>query len=135
MAAGPLAGTAEPLVLILHLGYLWLPVWLALTAAQAAWPAAIDLSTAVHALTAGAIGTMTIAVMTRATLGHSDRPLTAGPLTVTVYLLVLAGAILRVLAMLLPFDPLALLTAAGLAWATGFLLFAVGYAPIFLSRR
>ncbi len=126
---------AEPLVLILHLAYLWLPIWLALTAAQAAWPAYVDPSTAMHALTAGAIGTMTIAVMTRATLGHADRPLRAGPLTSAVLVLMLAGASIRVLTPYLPFDALPLLAASGLMWSAAFVLFAAGYAPIFFAKR
>jgi uncharacterized protein involved in response to NO len=126
---------AEPLVLILHIAYLWLPVWLALTGLQAAWPALVDPSTALHALTAGAIGTMTIAVMTRATLGHSGRDLTAGLLTAAVYALVVGGAALRVLTPSLPYDQLTLLGVAGLLWSAGFLLFALGYAPIFFARR
>lgn len=125
----------EPLVLILHIGYAWLPVWMALTAARIAWPDMIDASTALHALTAGAIGTMTVAVMTRATLGHSGRPLTADRLTTAIYVLVVAGAALRVLTPILPSDYTPLLTGAGLMWSAGFALFAIGYAPIFMRVR
>lgn len=126
---------AEPLVIILHIAYAWLPLWCALMALQIGWPAVLDVSTALHALTAGAIGTMTVAVMTRATLGHSGRPLAADWLTSVVYLLVVAGAALRVLTPLLPLDPLAMLTIAGAAWSAGFALFAIGYAPVFLRGR
>lgn len=126
---------AEPLVIILHIGYAWLPLWCALMALQIGWPALLDASTALHALTAGAIGTMTVAVMTRATLGHSGRPLAADWMTSVVYILVVAAAALRVLTPLLPFDALAMLTIAGAAWSAGFALFAIGYAPIFLRGR
>lgn len=125
----------EPLVLILHVGYAWLPVWMVLTAARIIWPDLIDASTALHALTAGAIATMTVAVMTRATLGHSGRPLTADRLTTAIYILVVAGAALRILTPFLPFDYTLLLTAAGLLWSAGFALFAIGYAPIFLKAH
>lgn len=127
-----LATFAEPLVLILHVGYAWLPLWLWLTALHIVRPDLLDASTALHALTAGAIGTMTVAVMTRATLGHAGRTLAAGPLTSLVYLLVVGGAAVRVLAPLIPADALPVLAASGLMWAAGFALFAAGYAPIFL---
>ncbi|MEZ5669954.1 MAG: NnrS family protein [Alphaproteobacteria bacterium] len=129
------ATAAEPLVTILHVGYAWLPLWFALTALHGIAPAAIDASTALHALTAGAIGTMTLAVMTRATLGHSGRPLAAGGLTALVYLLVVGGAALRVLAPLLPLDHGDALALSGLVWSAGFAAFAIGYAPLFLKRR
>ena len=51
---------------------------------------------AVHALTTGAVGVMTLAVMTRASLGHTGRPRHAGPMTVCIYILVNLGAMLRV---------------------------------------
>ena len=127
--------TSEPLLLILHIGSLWLALWLALEAVAALLPDALDASTALHALTTGAVGTMTLAVMTRAILGHTGRPLTAGPLTITIYLLVNAGALLRILAPFLPFDRLGALTVSGSIWASAFILFALAYAPMLLVPR
>lgn len=121
---------AEPLVWILHAGYLWLPVWFALTALAILAPCAIDASSALHALTAGAVGTMTIAVMTRAILGHGGRPLAAGRITTLIYLAVIAGGVLRVAAGSLPFDYLSAMTLAGLLWTTGFALFVLSYGPV-----
>jgi uncharacterized protein involved in response to NO len=68
-----LATLREPIVAILHLGYGWLALSLMLMGAAIAWPDAIAPSAALHALTAGAVGTMTLAVMTRASLGHTGR--------------------------------------------------------------
>ena len=68
---------AQPLILILHLGYGWLGAGLALLGLAILWPAVVGTPAAMHALTAGAIGTMTLAIMTRATLGHTGRALTA----------------------------------------------------------
>ncbi|NNG02641.1 MAG: NnrS family protein [Inquilinus sp.] len=129
------ATLAEPLVTVLHVGYGWLPLWAALMALAALRPALIDASTALHALTAGAIGTMTVAVMTRASLGHSGRALTAGPLTVAVYALVGAGALARLAAPYLPLDHTLAVAIAGALWSAGMALFAVGYAPMLLGRR
>lgn len=128
------ATRAEPLVAILHLGYAWLPVGLVLLGLERFVPALAVLS-AEHAFAAGAIGTMTLAVMTRAALGHTGRTLAAGPATVAIYALVTAGAVLRVVAFALPLDPRAALAVGGALWAGAFLLFAVRYAPILARPR
>jgi uncharacterized protein involved in response to NO len=80
-----------------------------------------------HALTAGAIGTATLAVMTRSTLGHTGRPLVAGRGTTAVFVLVTFAALLRLLAPLAGEQYVLALGAAGLAWSTAFLLVAVLY--------
>lgn len=121
--------TGEPLVLILHLGYAWLPVWFALSAASIL-TGAPDASSALHALTAGAVGTMTLAVMSRAMLGHTGRALTAGPATIAAYALVIVGAVLRVMAPVLPVDPMAAIAVAGLSWGAGFAVFFAVYGPM-----
>lgn len=124
----------EPLLAVLHLGYLWLVAALALLGGAVLWPQAIGPSQAMHALTAGAFGTMTLAVMTRASLGHGGRPLTAGGATVAIYLLVTLGALLRVVAPLLPAHYLAVVSASGILWSAAFALFAVSYGPLLAGR-
>jgi uncharacterized protein involved in response to NO len=126
---------AEPLVLILHVAYAWLPlalVLMGLAILRADW---ILPSHALHALTAGTIALLTLAVMTRATLGHTGRPLTAGAATVAIYVLVFSGAALRLLLpyAALPYAPAMAL--AGSVWSAGFLLFVVVYAPLLLRPR
>jgi len=127
------ATTAEPLVLILHLGYAWLPIWLGLAAAGML-AGAPDASSALHALTAGAAGTMTLAVMSRAMLGHTGRALTAGRATVAAYALVIAGAALRVAAPALPVDYVSAVVVAGLCWSAGFALYFAVYGPMGWGR-
>ena len=129
------ATTAEPLVLVLHVGYLWLPLSLILLGLSALPSFVVGASAALHAVTAGLIGTMTLAVMTRATLGHSGRVLTAGPATTAIYGLVTAGAFLRVIASYLPVDYLATVGLAGALWSAGFALFVIVYGPMLLFRR
>ncbi len=129
------ATAAEPLVLVLHVGYLWLPASMILLGLSALPGTGIDASSALHAVTAGLIGTMTLAVMTRATLGHSGRALTAGPATVSIYGLVTGGAILRVAASYLPVDYLTTVGFAGALWSVGFALFVIVYGPMLLFRR
>ncbi|GAA4742996.1 NnrS family protein [Sphingomonas daechungensis] len=125
---------ADPLVLILHVGYLWVPIGLALLAAVD-FGAPIPRSTAVHALTAGAMATMILAVMSRATLGHTGRELRASLLTQAAYVLVTAGALLRVTAPLGLLDYRMGIEVAGAAWMGAFLLFLVAYGPILSKPR
>lgn len=129
------ATLAEPLVWILHLGYLWLAAGLFLTGLSVAVPDLVPPSVGVHALTAGAIGVMTLAIMTRASRGHTGRPLAAGRVEVVIYALVNAAALSRVVGGLSPtlYQPL-LIVSAGL-WSAAFLAFAIGYGPMLLSPR
>lgn len=128
---------AEPLVLILHAGYAWVPLALTLMGLTAILPGLVPASSAIHALTAGAMGTMTLAVMTRATLGHTGRERTADMWTSTIYVLVLAGALIRVIApIVLGSGQTWTLGLAALLWSGAFALFAVRYAPmLWLPQR
>lgn len=125
----------EPLVLILHVGYGWLVVALFAMAAAAFAPMAFDPRAALHALTAGAIGTMTMAVMTRATLGHTGRTLVADRGTQIVYLLINAGALLRVAAPYLPVNYIAAVSLSGILWSAGFLFFAIRYGAYLVAPQ
>jgi len=119
---------AEPLVAVLHLGYAWIPAGLFLTDIGAWSPDLVPPVAGLHALTAGAIGTMTLAVMTRATLGHTGRALTAGRGTLVIYACVTLGALFRVVAPIAPDLPM--LSLSALLWAGAFLLFAAVYGPL-----
>ena len=124
----------EPLLWVLHLGYLWIPVGLSLLAASQWWPS-ISNNSAVHALTVGAFGTMTLAVMSRATLGHTDRALTAGPGLTAAFILVTVAALARVLALLLDAAYLPLLTVAAASWIAAFLCYLIVCGPLFFAGR
>ena len=124
----------EPLLLVLHVGYLWLAVAFVIMGLDRVLPAGVPLAT-LHALTAGTIGTMTLAVMTRASLGHTGRALVAGPWTTLIYLLVTAGALLRVASPMLPTDYGTAIALASAAWGGAFLLFVLAYGPMLLRGR
>lgn len=127
---------AEPLVLILHVGYAWLPFSFVLLGASAMMPALVPPHAALHALTAGAMGTMTLAVMTRATLGHTGRRLTADAWTTTIYGLVVTGALSRVLgATLLIQFYMEVIILSSLLWSGAFALFAIRYAPMLFRLK
>jgi len=124
----------DPLVIILHIGYAWIPVGLLLHAASVFDPSIIR-SAAIHALTAGAMATMILAVMTRATLGHTGRELRAGPATVAIYALVCIGAVLRVTAPLGLLDYTLGMEVSAVAWGGAFLVFLGAYGPILFAPR
>jgi uncharacterized protein involved in response to NO len=122
----------EPLLVILHLGYAWLAVGLVLLGASD-FTAAIPQTAALHALTVGAVGTMTLAVMTRATLGHTGRALSADRATVILYLLVTLAALLRVAAPFAGAQAVLITSLSGVAWSAAFATFVLHYGP-FLAR-
>ena len=124
----------EPLLFVLHLGYGWLAFGFLVLGLGTFLPW-LPQTTALHALTVGAIGTMTLAVMTRATLGHSGRPLTAGVGTTIIYALVTLAAVFRLSAPLAGAKYLLVLALAGTAWSAAFVLFAGLYGPLFVRPR
>ena len=124
----------EPLLLILHIGYAWLAFGLLLAGANGLYPV-LPQTAAWHALTVGAVGTMTLAVMTRASLGHTGRPLMAGPGTRTIYVLITLAAVLRVLSPLAGDRVVLVLTLAGAAWSAAFGLFAILYGGALTRSR
>jgi len=125
----------DPLLWSLHLGYAWLAIGLA-ASALADLTGAIPWSVGLHAETTGAIGTMTLAVMTRVALGHTGRPLVAPRAATSAYLLVSAGALVRTAGALVFPDPyLRVIAVAGLLWAAAFAVFLVHYAPLLLRPR
>ena len=125
---------ADPLVLILHVGYAWVPIGLALLGVSIL-SSAVPESAAIHALTAGAMATMILAVMTRATLGHTGRELRSNAATIFLYLLVTLGAALRVVTPFGLFDYTAGIELAGLAWTAAFLIFLITYGPMLFGPR
>jgi uncharacterized protein involved in response to NO len=124
----------EPILVILHIGYGWLALGLLLLGLDELTDL-LPTTAALHALTVGAIGTMTLAVMTRASLGHTGRPLVAGSGTRAIYVLVTLAALLRVLSPLAGAQTMLLLWAAGLSWTAAFGLFAILYGRVLTQPR
>ena len=129
-----LRAARDPLVLVLHVGYAWVPAGLLLLGASMIGEL-VPRSAAIHALTAGAMGTMILAVMTRSTLGHAGHDLKANAQTVSLYALVTLGAMLRVGASLELVNYMPGMELAALAWAGAFLLFLAVYGPILFRPR
>ena len=124
----------RPILWILHLSYAWIVVHLALRglAALEIVPAAL----ATHALTVGAIGGLTLGMMTRTARGHTARPLTAGRAEIAAYVLVQLAAAVRVfLPLLLPSVYMAAVMVSAVLWSAAFTVFVVTYYPILTRPR
>lgn len=126
---------AEPLVTVLHVAFAFVPVGYLMTGYALLADSVAARSAGVHAWTTGAIGLMTLAVMTRASRGHSGRPLTAPLSTTLIYLAAFLAAALRMAASFLPEHAMILLAAAGIAWTFAFLGFAASYGPMLVRAR
>jgi uncharacterized protein involved in response to NO len=125
--------TPEPLVLILHIGYAFIPLGFLLAGAAAFGD--VPGGAAVHSWAIGAIGTMTLAVMSRATLGHTGRDLVASVATQLIYLAVIVAALGRIGAALVTPWMGPLLELAACAWAAAFIGFAIVYGPALCRPR
>ena len=126
---------AEPLVWVLHLGYAFVPLGAVVLGLAALVPLAVSAPAAQHLWMAGGIGLMTLAVMTRATLGHTGRALTAGPGTAALYLLLIGAVTARLGAGLFPGIGQGLHLLSGLCWIGAFGGFVALYGPLLLRAR
>jgi uncharacterized protein involved in response to NO len=126
---------ATPLVWILHVAYLWVVIYLLLRGLAAF--DRVPVSLALHGLTIGVIGSATIGMMARTSLGHTGRPLTAGGLELACFVLVQCAAVSRVGGGMLA-DGAAYFWSvilAGACWSAAFILFTAGYWPIWSRPR
>ena len=125
----------SPLLWVLHAGYLWIPIGLVLRGVAAVTPV-VSPQIATHALTIGAIGTLTLGMMARVALGHSGRMLVAARPIVVAFALALLAALVRATGAALGVQSYrSTLIAAGLIWTAAFALYLVVYAPILVSPR
>jgi uncharacterized protein involved in response to NO len=122
-----------PILWVLHLGYGWIWIGLALSGAALLTPW-VPASAGAHALGVGAIGTLTLGMMSRVALGHTGRVLIITSPIVLAYALVTLAAVARVAATWVT-APFVLLVVAGLAWAIAFAVFAAVYWPVLVRPR
>jgi uncharacterized protein involved in response to NO len=123
-----------PLVWILHAAYAWIVVYLVLRAFSGyGWLAG---SYTVHALTVGAIGGLTLGMMTRTARGHTARPLLADGWELTCFLLIQAAALVRVFGGMVSASLyLPSIQVSGVLWAIAFGIYAVRYWPVLTRPR
>lgn len=123
----------ERLLVILHVGYTFVPLGFLLNALAAF--GVLPPSAGIHAWMTGAAGTMTLAVMTRASLGHTGQALTASPATQAIYAAIIIAALARVSAVVLPAYSDVLLHIAACGWIVAFLGFAAAFSPLLAGSR
>jgi uncharacterized protein involved in response to NO len=125
---------ATPLVWILHAAYAWIVVHLALRGLSA-----LELlagSYATHVLTVGAIGGLTLGMMTRTARGHTGRPLRADGFELAAFLLIQVAVVVRAFGGIAsPGLYLASVQVSALLWAAAFGLYAVRYWPVLTRPR
>ncbi|MCB1405354.1 MAG: NnrS family protein [Rhodobacteraceae bacterium] len=124
--------TSEPLVLVLHLAYAFVPLGALALGAEILLPGLLGMAAAQHLWMAGAVGLMTLAVMTRATLGHTGQALTANAATVAIYAALLVAVFARLAAGIWPGIAHELHMLAGTGWIGAFGGFALVYGRLLL---
>jgi uncharacterized protein involved in response to NO len=123
----------DRLVLILHVGYVFVPVGFLLASAAALDIVMADAGN--HAWTVGAAGTMTLAVMTRASLGHTGNALAASAATQAIYSAIVVAALARICSSLEPVWSESLLDIAAIAWCIAFFGFAGSFGPLLAGQQ
>jgi uncharacterized protein involved in response to NO len=125
----------EPIVLILHVGYGFVPLGALILGASILWPDTVPPSGALHAWTTGAIGVMTLAVMTRATRGHTGRAIVSTPATTLIYCAIIVAALARIIAPILKNASMEVLIVAAIAWIVAFGAFTLAYGPMLVRKK
>jgi uncharacterized protein involved in response to NO len=120
---------------VLHLGYAFVPLGALALGLSILWPAILAPSGALHAWTTGAIGTMSLAVMTRATLGHTGHEIVTTSPTLIIYAAIFVAALARMAAPMLPSIYHEALVAAALGWIVAFGGFVLVFGPMLLRAR
>ncbi len=126
---------AEPLLWVLHLGYAFIPLGALLEAFSILRPDIFPVAGAQHLWMAGAFGLMTLAMMTRATLGHTGQVLRAGRGTIFIYIAVIGSVLARLSAAIWVTDAMMLYVVAGTLWIGAFAGFAVAYGPCLMQQK
>jgi len=125
----------EPILFVLHVGYAFVPLGALMLSLSILWPRIVPASGALHAWTTGAMGIMTLAVMTRATLGHTGRDVLSTPTTTIIYGAMLLAALARVAAPLAPAIYYEALLVASLAWLLAFGIFLLIFGPMLVGAK
>ncbi len=123
----------DRLVLILHIGYAFVPLGFLLAGAAAIGMVPADAGT--HAWTVGAAGAMTLAVMTRASLGHTGNALNASAVTQAIYAAVVIASLARICSSLEPAWSELLLQISAFTWVVAYFGFAASFGPLLVSAQ
>ncbi|MEZ5840956.1 MAG: NnrS family protein [Hyphomicrobiales bacterium] len=125
----------EPILWSLHLGFLMIAAGFLLYGAAMFVPGLGEIAS-LHLIAIGAVGCMTLAMMTRASLGHTGRALKVAPAIGIAYLLVAAAALVRVFGLVaFPANYYEVIFLSGALWMAGFAIFSVVYFPVLTGPR
>jgi uncharacterized protein involved in response to NO len=124
----------DPLLWILHVGSWWIPIGLFLRAISSLSDT-VPSSLSTHALTVGAVGSLTLGMMARVALGHSGRMLVVSKPTTLAFVALTASGIVRVIGPLFESMHTASIVVAGVLWSLAFVLYLVVYVPILIAPR
>jgi len=124
------ATRSDPLLLILHVGFALAALGFLFAGAHAFWPDLVSSAAAAHVWAVGAIGGMTLAMMTRVTLGHTGQALQASRATQFIYLAVFAAMFSRLAMEFFPAETTPLMIGAATAWVAAFAGFIAAYGPM-----
>ncbi|WP_339713052.1 NnrS family protein [uncultured Sneathiella sp.] len=125
----------EPLVLVLHISYMFIPIGFLLLGLSLFFPFTILPATGVHALGIGAVGGMILSVMMRATKGHTGNDLTMKSIDCLIYFALVISAVTRIISALFPDEFSFLLTFSGLLWAAAFFGFSLVYGSCLMKPK
>ena len=125
--------SGEPLVLVLHLAYALVPIGLAAISASAT--GMLDKTATIHVLTVGTVASMMLAVMTRATRGHTGRELSASGTTCASYAAIFLCALIRPMAAVAPDYATTIYALAAVLWMAAFGFYLFEYGPMLVARR
>ncbi|NVD40467.1 NnrS family protein [Ensifer sp. HO-A22] len=123
----------DKIVFVLHAAYAFVPLGFAAVAAGAI--EILDPYSAMHVMTVGVMASMMLAVMTRASRGHTGRPLAASYLSCAAYVAIIGAALARPFAEMLPTHYHHLIALSGALWITAFALFCIEYGPMLVRDR
>lgn len=133
MSWGTRRTVRDPLLWVLHAGSAWISVGLLLRGVASFAP--VPMGAGLHALTAGAIGSLTLGMMARVALGHTGRMLSVSPRIAVAFASIIGAGVTRVLAPLVMPGALAPLVVSGTLWSLAFSIYFVTYAPILVAPR
>ncbi len=126
--------TSEPLLFALHLAYAFLALGFLLTGLAALSANIVPAMAGLHAWSVGAVGLMTLTVMSRASLGHSGRPLTAGAIERAYLAALILAALTRIIGAW-PEIPVGFLHASAGLWCLAYGLFAIRFTPVMVTPK
>ncbi|MDA0708176.1 MAG: NnrS family protein [Proteobacteria bacterium] len=125
----------DPLMIILHIGVLWIVAGFMLMA----YASFIDdtvLILSYHAFSIGAAGSLTLGVMSRAIIGHSGRPMNNEFIITSIFWLINISAISRILAPIIFTDLYTVfLFVSGICWVMAYLIFLIRFIPVIIAPR